>query len=163
MAPKTLGFKCALITGGGGRIGRAMAEYLISIGKKTIIVGRTEKTLARTAKELGNNTTYYVLDTGDIPSIEPFVKKLIREHPQVDCLINNAAVQSVQEINSFDLSKADTELNINIRGPLHLAMLQLPHLRTHLSSTVINASSLLGFIPIINYQSSIQCDKSMDA
>ena len=42
MAPKTLSFKCALITGGGGGIGKAMAETLISMGKKVIIAGRTE-------------------------------------------------------------------------------------------------------------------------
>jgi NAD(P)-dependent dehydrogenase (short-subunit alcohol dehydrogenase family) len=38
MAPvSTLSFKCALITGGGGRIGRAMAEALIAMGKSVII------------------------------------------------------------------------------------------------------------------------------
>jgi NADP-dependent 3-hydroxy acid dehydrogenase YdfG len=67
MAPKTLSFTTAIVTGGGGGIGRAMAEYLLSIGKKVIIVGRTEKTLSQTAKELGHGTAYYVLDTGKVP------------------------------------------------------------------------------------------------
>lgn len=53
---------------------------------QVIIVGRTESTLKESAKEIGA-TAYYVLDTGDVPAIEPFVKKVISEHPEVDCLV----------------------------------------------------------------------------
>ncbi|PVH89772.1 NAD(P)-binding protein [Cadophora sp. DSE1049] len=125
MAPKTLAFKCALVTGGGGGIGLAMSKHLISLGKSVIIVGRTEKTLAQAAKELGNNTSYYVLDTGNISAIPEFCQKAINEHPEIDCLINNAAVQRPLDINNFDFKEA---------------------------ATIINISSLLGYIPtsIIN-------------
>ncbi|TVY25972.1 putative oxidoreductase [Lachnellula hyalina] len=152
MTPKTLSFKCAIVTGGGGGIGRAMAEYLISINKKVLIVGRTEKNLAQTAKELGRGTSYYVLDTGDISSIPSFIKKVISEHPDVDCLINNAGVQRPLNVNNFELEKADQEININIRGPMHLAIGFLPHFKTKPAATIINVSSALGFIPfsIIN-------------
>lgn len=148
MAPKTLAFKCALVTGGGGGIGFAMSKHLISLGKSVIIVGRTEKTLAQAAKELGNNTAYYVLDTGKIPDISSFCQKVIKEHPEVDCLINNAAVQKPLDINKFDLDSADQEIDINIRGPMHLTMGFLDHFKTKDAATVINISSLLGYNPI---------------
>jgi short-subunit dehydrogenase involved in D-alanine esterification of teichoic acids len=152
MAPKTLDFKCAVITGGGGGLGKAMAESLIKQGKKVIVVGRTEETLKKTAEELGHNTAYYKLDTGDISSIPSFVKKVTSEHPEVDCLINNAGVQRPLNINNFDLSKADQELDINIRGPMHLAINFLPHFKSKPAATIMNVSSVLGFIPfsIIN-------------
>jgi short-subunit dehydrogenase involved in D-alanine esterification of teichoic acids len=152
MPPKTLSFNCALITGGGGGIGYAMAQYLISIGKSVILVGRTERTLAESAKTLGQGTSFYVLDTGDIKSIPPFIAKVLREHPEVDCLINNAGVQRPLDINSFDLEKADEEIDINIRGPIHLAIGFLDHFKSKKNATIINISSVLGFIPtsIIN-------------
>ena len=53
----------AVITGGAGGIGRAMAERLLLHGKGVIIVGRTESKLRKTASEIGA-TAYYVLDTG---------------------------------------------------------------------------------------------------
>jgi len=94
-----------------------------------------------------------VLDTGDIPSISSFVSKITKEHPEIDCLINNAGIQRPLFIDSFSLSGADQEIDINIRGPLHLCILFLPHFLSHPSGGVImNVSSILGYIPtsIIN-------------
>lgn len=83
--------KCILVTGGGGGLGRAMSESLIKQGKKVIIAGRTESKLKDAAKEM-KAAGYYVLDTGDVKSIPEFAKKLTKEHPDLDGLINNAYV-----------------------------------------------------------------------
>lgn len=152
MAPAT-SFECAVITGGAGGIGRALAEHFISKGKKVIIVGRTESKLRDTAKAVGA-TAYYVLDTGKTADIKGFTERLVKEHPEVDCLINNAGVQRPLEILKDEdfLEKADQEIDINIRGPMHLTLSLLPHLRSKPSATIINVSSVLGFVPfsIIN-------------
>ncbi|GKT41480.1 putative oxidoreductase DltE [Colletotrichum spaethianum] len=155
MAPSrdNLGFECAVITGGAGGIGKAMAQHFISKGKKVLIVGRTESKLQETTKEIGA-AGYYVLDTGEVHTIPDFVKRITEDHPELDCLVNNAGVQRPLEILKDDefLSKADQEININIRGPMHLALGLLPHLQTKKSALIINVSSVLGFIPfsIIN-------------
>ena len=141
-------FNCVLITGGAGGIGRALAEHFISRGKKVIIAGRTESKLQETAKDI-SAAAYYVLDTGKTADIGDFTKKLISEHPEVDCLINNAGVQrplKILEDGDF-LDKADQEIDINIRGPMHLTLSLLPHLQTKPHGTIINVSSVLGFIP----------------
>ncbi|KAH8178104.1 short chain dehydrogenase domain-containing protein [Sarocladium implicatum] len=146
-------FNCALITGGAGGIGRALAEHFISRGKKVIIAGRTKSKLQETAKAIGA-AAYYVLDTGKTEQIGDFTKKLISEHPELDCLVNNAGVQrplKVLEDGDF-LEKADQEIDINIRGPMHITLSLLPHLQAKPHATIINVSSVLGFIPfsIIN-------------
>lgn len=151
MTSDTLDFKCAIITGGGGGLGRAMAEYLISQKKKVIIVGRTESKLQQTLKEIGA-TAYYVLDTGEISSIPSFVQKVTTEHSDVDCLINNAGVQRPLQVNKMStddfLAKADQELDINIRGPMHLTLQLLPHFQRKPYACIMNVSSTLGFIPV---------------
>ena len=126
-----------------------MAEELISQGKKVIIVGRTESKLKTAAQKLGDATPYYALDTGDIKAIKPFVERVTKDHPDVDCLINNAGVQRPLDVNDFDLEKADQEIDINIRGPMHLAIGFLPHFKSKSEGAVIiNVSSVLGYIPI---------------
>lgn len=152
-APDLLGFACAVITGGGGGIGKAMAQYFISKGKKVLIAGRTESNLQATAREIGA-TGYYVLDTGKVADLPEFVAKVTAEHPDLDCLVNNAGVQRPLQVleDSDFLSKADQEIDINIRGPMHLTLSLLPHLQSKPHALVINVSSVLGFVPfsIIN-------------
>jgi len=151
-SPSTLDhFHCALVTGGGGGLGKALAAYFIKRGKKVIIAGRTESKLRAAAEEIGA-TAYYVLDTGDIASIAGFVQRLTQEHPDVDCLVNNAGVQRPLDANGMSadefLEKADQEVDINVRGPMHLALRMLPHFKTHEGGAVVmNVSSVLGYIP----------------
>ena len=155
MSSSNYDFKVALVTGGGGGIGKALSQQLIKDGKKVIIAGRTESNLQASAKEIGA-TAYYVLDTGKVSSIPDFVAKITKEHPDLDCLINNAGVQRPLDVNKMDasefLEKADQEVDINIRGPMHLALTLLPHLKSQPAALIVNVSSVLGFVPfsIIN-------------
>lgn len=148
----------ALITGGAGGIGRAIAEDLLKRGKKVIIAGRTESKLQETAKAIGA-TGYYTLDTSKVDQIPGFVKQLLKDHPDVNCLVNNAGVQRPFEIPGsnftngdygFDLAKADQEIDTNIRGPMHLAISLLPHftfLPSGKQGVMVNVSSVLGYMP----------------
>jgi short-subunit dehydrogenase involved in D-alanine esterification of teichoic acids len=155
MSPSNYDFKTALVTGGGGGIGKALSQQLIKDGKKVIIAGRTESNLKSACKEIGA-AAYYVLDTGDVASIPDFVKKLTSEHPDIDCLVNNAGVQRPLDVNKDSpedfCSKADQEIDINIRGPMHLALNLLPHFKSQPHALIVNVSSVLGFVPfsIIN-------------
>lgn len=147
-------FSCVLITGGAGGLGKAIAAYLLGKNIKVIIAGRTESKLRTTAREIGA-TDYYVLDTGDVKSIPLFVKSLLHRHPDLDCLINNAGVQRPLQVLKDDpsdfLQKADQEIDINIRGPMHLTLALLDHFKSKKKdsggATIINVSSVLGFVP----------------
>ncbi|KAG5752160.1 hypothetical protein H9Q70_005214 [Fusarium xylarioides] len=148
MSQNGLAFNCAVITGGGGGIGRALAEYLISKGKKVLLAGRTESNLKSTTKEIGA-AGYYVLDTGKTADIPAFVKKVTSEHPELDCLINNAGVQRPIDVLKNDdfLEKADQEIDINIRGPMHLSLALIPHFNTKPNALIVNITSGLAYIP----------------
>lgn len=153
MAPAdTLSFKKALVTGGAGGLGKAMAADLVRRGKQVLLVGRTESSLAKTAKEIGA-AGHYVLDVGDIAGVDAFIDRVIAEHPDLDCVINNAGVQRPFQIlgptYDFDLAKADEEIDIDIRAPLHLCVgLTQKHFQhLHGGAVIMNVSSVLGFVP----------------
>ncbi|EME48869.1 hypothetical protein DOTSEDRAFT_84391 [Dothistroma septosporum NZE10] len=156
MTFKILDFNTALVTGGAGGIGYAISEYFLSVGKQVIIVGRTESKLKDAASKLGKGTKYYVLDTGDTKSISSFIKKTLADHPDLDCLVNNAGVQRPLDVNEMKpdefLEKADQEISINISGPMHLTLGLLPHFKSKKGAVIMNVSSVLGYLPssIIN-------------
>ncbi|RAH72410.1 NAD(P)-binding protein [Aspergillus aculeatinus CBS 121060] len=151
MAPPSLNFRCALVTGGGGGIGKALSSYLISQGKKVIIAGRTESKLKESAREIGA-AAYYVLDTGLVDTFPSFIAKITSAHPDLDCLVNNAGVQRplklVEEEPEDVLARADQEIDINIRGPMHLTLGLLKHFKNKPDGAlIVNVSSVLGFVP----------------
>ncbi|KUI67944.1 putative oxidoreductase DltE [Cytospora mali] len=150
MSQINLNFNCVLITGGGGGIGKGLAQYFQSKGKKVLICGRTESNLVSTHEEL-KCAGYYVLDTGDISQIPAFIQKITKEHPDLDCLVNNAGVQRPLQVLKEDpaelLAKADNEIDINVRGPMHLAVGLLGHFKSRPAAMIINVSSVLGFVP----------------
>ena len=158
----------ALVTGGAGGIGRAIAETLIRCGKTVVIAGRTESKLKDTAAQIGA-AAYYVLDTGDTSQIADVSRRILADYPDLNCLVNNAGVQrpftfpaagvgagaggkgeADEDGYGFDLAKADQEIDINIRGPLHLTLRFLPHLLAlpeGKTGVIMNVSSVLGFLP----------------
>lgn len=89
-----------------------MAEHFLSEGKKVIIVGRTESKLKEASQKLKGNPSYYTMDTGEVEKLKPVLDQILKEHPEVDCLINNAGVQRPLDVNSLDLEKVDNEINI---------------------------------------------------
>jgi short-subunit dehydrogenase involved in D-alanine esterification of teichoic acids len=134
-----------------------MAQSLIRAGKKAILVGRSESSLKSTVSEI-NAEAYYVLDTGDTKAIPRVVEQILKSHPEVNCLINNAGVQMPFQFPNigdkqeygFDLSRADQEIDINIRGPMHLSLAFLPHftsLPDDKKGVIINVSSILAYLP----------------
>ena len=146
MTGKILDFQCAVVTGGAGGLGFVMAEWFIQQGKKVILVGRTESNLKEASSKL-NNASYYVLDTGKISDIPDFAKKVVKEHPEVDCLVNNAGVQRPLDVTDLNLGWLDQEIDINVRGPIHLANAFLPHFLSKKHAVIANVSSVLGIVP----------------
>ncbi|KAJ6785263.1 hypothetical protein PWT90_07697 [Aphanocladium album] len=144
-----LQFRCVVVTGGGGGLGKAIAQYFVSQSKTVLLVGRTESNLEAATKEIGA-AGYYILDVSDVDAIPGFIQKITKEHPDLDCIVNNAGVQRPLKVlsdNEDFLAKADEEIDINIRGPLHLTKHLLPHLQTKENPLIINVSSILGFLP----------------
>jgi short-subunit dehydrogenase involved in D-alanine esterification of teichoic acids len=98
---------------------------------------------------------HYVLDTGDVDSdaVPNFVRKVTKEHAEVDCLINNAGIQRPLSVTTMDtldfLSKGTTEMNVNIRGPIALALHLLPHFKTKPNACIMNVTSGLGYTPLL--------------
>ncbi|QRV87445.1 short chain dehydrogenase [Ceratobasidium sp. AG-Ba] len=141
-------WKCALVTGGGGGLGKVFAQSLIKRGKTVYIAGRTESSLAKTAKEIGA-AGYFVVDVGDLDSLPAFAEKVFKEAPEVDCLINNAGIQKpLSFTKGVDLKTIKQEIDINITGLVQLCALFVPHLLKKPHAAIMNVGSGLAYVPI---------------
>lgn len=138
-----------LITGGGSGIGRALAEALHVRGNKVIITGRREAALAETAAA-NPGMAFATLDVADPAAIRDFAAQVVKTHPALNVLINNAGVMKVEDLKAepFDLDIAEETIATNLLGPIRLTAALLPHLRAQAAATVMTVSSGLAFVPL---------------
>ncbi len=117
--------RVAVITGGSGVLGRAMAKGLLNAGAKVILLARNMDKLNEEVKLLegtDNNVIAFTCDVLDENNIITVQQKILEKFKRVDILINSAggniagATIGVNQ-NIFDLKieefKKVTDLNLN--------------------------------------------------
>ena len=94
-APAEFAGKVAIVTGGGGGLGYAIARAFARNGARVVIAGRTQETLARAAaaieKECGAPVLPVAADVAEPPDCERMVAAAVDRFGAVDILVNNAA------------------------------------------------------------------------
>lgn len=138
-----------LITGGGSGIGRALAEGLHARGNRVIITGRREAPL-KAVSDANPGMAWARLDMDDAAAIRAFAAQIVRDHPDLNGVVNNAGIMQAEDLTAepFSLETAETTIVTNLLGPIRLTMALLPHLRTRPAATVITVTSGLAFIPL---------------
>lgn|ERR1035437_651955 len=136
------------ITGGTSGLGLAFAERFIELGNKVVICGRREDRLNH-LKEKHPGLITYSCDVSDSSQRESISSMIIKEHPDVNILVNNAGIQLVADLTKpVNLDNIKLEIETNLTAPIHLASLFSQHLATKSDSAIINISSGLAFTPI---------------
>jgi uncharacterized oxidoreductase len=137
-----------LITGGGSGIGRGLAEALHQRKNQVIIAGRRKDRLMEVAKA-NPGMAWVELNIEDPASISAVAAKLIAEHPNLNVLINNAGIMNIDDASSaVDEKLLVSTLTTNLMGPIRMTGALIEHLKRQPRATVINTTSVLGFVPL---------------
>jgi uncharacterized oxidoreductase len=135
------------ITGGGSGIGRALAEALHKRGNKVIISGRRKGHLEAVVKA-NPGIEAIELDIADPDNIKAVAKKLIREHPDLNVLINNAGIMEPdQAAGIIDDKLLASTVTTNFLGPIRLTSALVDQLKSRRGVILYN-TSVLAFVPL---------------
>ena len=137
-----------LVTGGGSGIGRGLAEALHKLGNKVIVAGRRKANLADVVKaNLGIDAVE--LDVSNPESIASVSKELIAKYPKLNVLVNNAGIMLLDDVSKpVEDSLLTSQFETNFFGTVRLTSALIEHLKAQESATVLNVSSVLGFVPM---------------
>ena len=137
-----------LITGGGSGIGRGLAEALHQRRNQVIIAGRRKDRLMEVAKP-NSGMAWVELNIEDPASISSVAAKLIAEYPNLNVLINNAGIMNIDDASTaIDEKLLVSTLTTNLMGPIRMTGALIEHLKRQPQATVINTTSVLGFVPL---------------
>jgi len=139
-----------LVTGGASGIGLALAGRFVAAGSNVIVCGRRAERLAE-AKELLPHVKTLVCDLSKASERSALAAWVVREHPRLNVLVNNAGIQrypNLAQATDADWSETQEEIAINFEAPVHLSALFIPHLRQHARPAILNVTSGLSFAPL---------------
>jgi len=141
-----------LITGGSSGIGLELANVLTNKGNKVIVCGKSNEKLMAAKKLLPQLITYQC-DLSDSSECTDFANKIAKNHPDLNILINNAAIVNkidfISDKNALVL--AENEYQTNLIAPIRLIKLLYPTLRANDSSAIINITTGLIYAPRVIY------------
>ena len=130
------------ITGGGSGIVRALAEALHRRGNKVIISGRRKGHLDAVVKA-NPGIEAIELDLAEPGNINTAAKKLIREHPDLNVLVNNAGIMEPdQAAGVIDDKVLLSTVTTNLLGPIRLTSALVDQLKSRRGVILYNTSAL---------------------
>ncbi|MHB9864260.1 SDR family NAD(P)-dependent oxidoreductase [Streptomyces sp. YIM S03343] len=148
----SLAGRTALITGGGGPLGRAFAPALADAGARVIPVGRNRDTLAETAarvEKAGGTARTAVCDVSDPASVTALSAELADE--DVSLLVNNAGVAGpVRPLVDIEPGEWDEVFAANVRGVHLMCRAFLPPMLAAGRGDIVNVASVSGKRPLLN-------------
>lgn len=141
--------KVALVTGGSGGIGMAIAKNLLESGCKVIIAGTNEQKLKKSIEILQNDAKYVILNMNDISSFRDKINSVASIFGHIQLFVNSAGVHS-ENFDFWNMTECeyDRVMDINLKGVYFFAQSAAKYLRdNNLKGKLLFVSSSRGAEP----------------
>lgn len=133
--------KLVVITGASSGFGAAIAKHLNKLGHPLLLLARRLDRL----KALNlDNAICAEVDVTDRTSFENAIRKAEDVYGQTNCLINNAGVMLLGQIDTQNPQEFKKMLDVNVDALLNGMQIVLSDMKKRQSGTIINISSIAG-------------------
>ncbi len=136
--------KTAIVTGGGGAIGRAIGRRLAEegaiVGLIDIDAGKAEDA-AQEIGDAGGRAYAHAADIADYGAVKAAVAALEAEAGPIHVLVNNAGFDRFSRFLKTEPEDWERIIDINLKGPLNLHHAVLPGMAERGAGKVVNIAS----------------------
>jgi NAD(P)-dependent dehydrogenase (short-subunit alcohol dehydrogenase family) len=147
--------KSVIITGGGGKIGKAYAMGFAKEGAKVALPDiASADHVVSAIQDMGGTAISMACDVSNEESVKAMVSETLKQFGTVDILINNAAYfMSVWKGPFWEMTveEFDKAMAVNVRGSWLCAKAVAPHMQRQNSGKIINISSNVALTGNPNY------------
>jgi len=145
-SPFDLAGKVALVTGGNGGIGLAIARGLAGAGASVMIAGREgAKNAAAVAAIMGagGSAACVIADVAEEDSCRAMVETTATRFGRIDILVNNAGINIRKEPQAYTLTEWHKILDINLTGAFLASQLVHPPMKRGGGGKIVNIGSMM--------------------
>lgn len=131
----------ALITGGGGGVGRAVATQLDALGYRVVLMGRRPEPLETAAEAISDEVVYEVADVTDRDAVQAAVGRLAATLGAPLIVVNAAGIAESAPLLPADDALWDRTMAINATGTWIASTACLPAMREVGAGFIANVAS----------------------
>jgi len=135
--------KIALVTGGTRGIGESISKRL-KLDGITVIANFAGNEIAAQKFSEENKILSMKWDVGDYNACRSNIEEIIRQHGDIDILINNAGITRDTALHKMELNKWTEVINVNLNSVFNLTSLVINSMREKKFGRVIHISSVNG-------------------
>lgn len=136
------------VTGSSSGIGLALVRQLAALPDRYRVVASARSVEKLTAAGLSESEhlRFQAMELTEPDSRKAAIDAVAQRWSGVDILINNAGISYRSVVEHLSEDDVKLQFRTNLFGPLHLARLCLPHMRSQRSGRIINVSSVGGMM-----------------
>jgi 3-oxoacyl-[acyl-carrier protein] reductase len=142
--------KCAIVTGAGRGLGRAIALRLAELGANIVVNYRNSEKeaeeLIQEIKAKGVEALMVKADVSSFKECEELVKAAVEKFGKVDILVNNAGITKDTLLLRMKEEDFDKVIDINLKGCFNTTKHISSVMLKQKSGRIINISSVIGLI-----------------
>jgi len=136
--------RVVMISGANRGIGLAVAQALLGKGYSVSLGARDPKKLDKLLDKMSDRALAHAYDAAQPGSDEAWVAATAKRFGRIDGLVNNAGIAPVAQVEDADDANLDALWAVNVKAPMRMIRLALPHLRKAGAGRIVNISSLSG-------------------
>ena len=141
--------RVAIITGGGGAIGRATARRLAAEGAAVVVgdlLAASAGSVADVIRADGGRSIAVAVDVTDEASVGALVDGALAAYGRIDILHNNAGVLLPGSVTEVTVAAWSKTLAVNVTGAFLCSRTVLPAMISAGRGSIIHTSSVSGFV-----------------
>jgi 2-deoxy-D-gluconate 3-dehydrogenase len=138
--------KVAVITGGNGGIGLAMAKGLAEAGARIAIAARNESKAQAAMgelKALGAEAAFFAVDVAKGADCRKMIAAVAKHFGRLDILVNNAGIAIRKRPETYSDAEWQQVLDVNLNGTFACAQAAHPEMKKAGGGKIINIGSMM--------------------
>jgi gluconate 5-dehydrogenase len=140
--------KNAVVVGGAGGIGQAIAQGIAEAGAKVAIASRSEDSLKRAQSEIkaacGCDVTYYTVDAVSEESVQALLESSVKDMGKIDILVCAQGFNKKFDAQDFPMDVFRQMMDVNVTGVMMCAKHFGKHMMDNKYGKIVILSSVRG-------------------